>query len=223
MTRKKIKRIIVSLIAVFILVLIVKLGLQLNRGTSSIEDDSSLSLYDVTDPGELGELNKKTIDKDQVIIKVNGESITRGEFDFLKISNTNQDEQFKKSNQEIIEQLIQQELFYTETLRLGYSISEDEVNRQIETAKQAIEENKETLQSFQAYLKRLNMSEGEYWEKARRSYEHLLLEGKYKNEYLKNEFSKKGEKFDTFQQFIEYKVKELQAAADIEYVDQHLN
>lgn len=223
MTRKKIKRIIVSLIAVFNLVLIVKLGLQLNRGTSSIEDDSSFSQYDVTDPGELGELNKKSTDKDQVIIKVNGESITRGAFDFLKISNANQDEQFKKSDQEIIEQLIQQELFYTEALRLGYSISEDELNRQIETAKQPIEENKETIQSFQAYLKGLNISEEEYWKKARRAYEHLLLEGKYKNKYLKNEFSKEGEKFDTFQQFIEYKVKELQAAADIEYVDQHLN
>ena len=80
--------------------------------------------------------------------------------------------------------------FYPKQKKQKIEISDEELQSQIKFQRENLPNDKQAYEKMQNYIKGLGISEDEYWKSVEPIYEKLLIIGKLKNSYLKEEFMK---------------------------------
>lgn len=159
-------------------------------------------------------------ENDKVIATVNGENITNKQLQALKIFNDYQDE--KMTDEELLNTLVEKELFYQDALANNVNISDKELNDIIEFNKKAVRENAEAYNNLKEYMESMGMDEHTYWKTAEPLYKKNLIMGRHKNN-LKDMYKQRNAITDSkefnqgFEDFYKGYIEELKQKADITY------
>lgn len=156
---------------------------------------------------------------DGVVATIDGEKITKKGFDTYKlfINNGNNNH----SDKEILDNIINRQVVYNKALKDGITVTDQEVSDAINAAKETLSSFPEQNAAFEENIKGLNLTDDQYWESVKPTYEKALICGKYKNS-LKDKFAKdnnitdKTELETKFNIFYNQHVKDLRNSAKIE-------
>ncbi len=158
---------------------------------------------------------------DEFVAKVNGVGISKSEFDTYKAGLSNANGTF--TDEEIIDKLVQQEVIMQEIHRLGYTVTDEEVNEFNEKRFALLDGDPTAYQIVKDYVDGLGITMEEYKEMSKKVSEEALLANKYKED-LKKEFDKKSsastysakDSNEKFENYFTDKVKSLKQKADID-------
>jgi parvulin-like peptidyl-prolyl isomerase len=171
---------------------------------------------------QLGERTRELDeDKGYVIAVVDGTEILSKDLEILKISSDLAEKEVDEA--EALDKLIEKQLVYNAAIESGIDVSDSEVDRIIEQTKQALEQDDDANAQQAEYIAGLGISEEEYWEMVKPIYKKMLIMGKYKNSFIKEQFIKENNITDAKaieQEYAEYfkeHVESLKSKANIEY------
>ncbi|HEX2925492.1 MAG TPA: SurA N-terminal domain-containing protein [Ruminiclostridium sp.] len=162
--------------------------------------------------------------KEDIVATIDGEKITQNGFDSYK-NGLNTGRQTKLTDKQVLDKIIERQVIYDEAVKEGFSVTDEEVDKEINTSRDALTRNPEEYKSMKAYIISLNMTEDEYWKIQKPVYKKGLIIGKYKTaekqKYMKDVMSKATSEVDKnfdeyFNKYFNKKVKELISKAKIQ-------
>ncbi|MCX8129333.1 MAG: SurA N-terminal domain-containing protein [Clostridia bacterium] len=120
-----------------------------------------------------------------IVAVVGDKKITKKEFDTFKTLYSASDN--IPSDTELIEKMIKNEVIYEQAIKDNINVSEEELDKALQEQKDIIAKDRDANMSYKNYVSGLNITEEEYWEKAKEGIKKALIRGKYKNK-LKESF-----------------------------------
>lgn len=166
---------------------------------------------------EINEISDSTI-----VAKVNGIGISKSKFDSYKIGLSNASVDF--SDEQILDKLIEQEVIMQEINRMGYTVTDSEVNAFNNERFAILDEDPAAYQIVKDYIDGLGITMDDYKEMSKEISRTALLANKYKADLMK-EFEKSNSKFsmysmskrvEKFEEYFDKKINELSKNAKIE-------
>lgn len=80
----------------------------------------------------------------------------------------------KLSDSEILNKIIERQVIYKSAQIDGITVTDEELSNAIQKAKDTIKSYDEQYNSFQVYIKGLNMTEDQYWESVKPVYKKSI-------------------------------------------------
>lgn len=121
----------------------------------------------ITNKGrELGQqqanIEKSLIDNNEIVATVNGYEVTKKTFESYKCI-INQNHNY--SDKELLDKIIKEKVVYVEAKNEGYTVSDAEINTEIELVKKLLkeDENKDQYNYIKEYIEGLGITEDQYW------------------------------------------------------------
>lgn len=159
-----------------------------------------------------------------IVAKVNGVEIPKSKFDTYKAGLMKANGTF--TDEEILDKIIEQEVIIQEIERLGYSVTEEEVNKFNDERFALMDDDPQAYQIIKDYVDGLGITMDEYKEKSKEISRLALLANKYKEEKLKeyeNENSQvvtysNAEEVEKFEDYFNENIEQLKEKANIEIV-----
>jgi hypothetical protein len=106
--------------------------------------------------------NEKDGSGSDVVATINGSDVTKNEFDMYKaFTNYNHD----YSDKELLDKIIEKTVLFDEATAEGFSVTDNEINAEIEKVRDLIAKDPEQSDFFKNFIDGLGMTEEEYWEK----------------------------------------------------------
>lgn len=172
-----------------------------------------------------GQKLKSIYDKnDETIVAIIDDTkITMKQFEAYKYT-LNDSKQKMFSDREILDMLIDKELFYKEALNNGVSVSDSVVDETIKSQKELITKNEHEYNQIKDYIAGLGITEEQYWENSKTGYKRALICGQYKK-ILKKAYAEKNNIKDQnelnkqFEEYYKSYIKELKSRSKVEYYD----
>lgn len=174
---------------------------------------------------DFGQNVKSIIDKNDVTIvaTIDDFKITMKQFEAYKLTiNSSKDGQKMLSDKEILDMLIDRELFYKEALNNGVSVSDSVVDETIKSQKELLANNEHEYNQVKDYIAGFGITEEQYWENAKPAYKKALICGQYKKILKKayaekNKIKDQNELNNQFEEYYKNNIKVLKSKCKIEY------
>lgn len=116
-----------------------------------------------------------------VVARINGYEITKNTFDEYKLLSGN-----SRSDQELLNQIIERHLLYQEATKKNISISNEQIEKALQESKYTLNRAPELYKKMLQYWEGLGMTEDQYWEYTKPVYEKSLMCGEYKDQLKSN-------------------------------------
>ncbi len=151
---------------------------------------------------------------EEFIATVNGEGIKKSDFEIYKKNMAKTSASY--TDGELLEKLIRQKVFKQELVRLGYEVSDEEVEAFNNQNFTLIEQDPKSYQIIKDHVDESGMTMEEYKEKSK-EFARLILLGMQYREDLMEEFDVAGGK--SFEDYYQQTIDEMVEKAKVEYLN----